>query len=64
MIRSEKCTPWEDVSLRFGYGLNGFNVDCLRGHKLMQRDGVRLNPVKVAKTTFDGSNDEGAGLLM
>jgi len=64
MIGSEKCTPWEDVSLRFGNGLNEFHADYLRGCRPMERDGVHLNPIRVAKTTFDGSNDEGVGLLL
>jgi hypothetical protein len=52
----EKCTPWEDVSLRFSNGLKGLNVDCPRGHRLMERHGVRLNPIWPTKTTFGGSD--------
>jgi len=64
VIGSKKCTPWEDVSLRFGNGLKGFNVDCLGGHRPMERDGVRLNQTRATKTTFDGSGDARVGLLM
>ncbi len=50
--------------MRFGNGFKGFDVDCLKGRRPMERDGVRLNLIRVAKTTFNGSNDEGVGLLM
>jgi hypothetical protein len=29
VISLEKCTPWEDVPLRFGNGFKGLNVDFL-----------------------------------
>ncbi len=64
MISSKKCTPWEDVSLRFDNDVKGPNADYLEGYRPMERDGVRLNPIKVAETTFDRSSDAGVGLLM
>jgi hypothetical protein len=59
VIGSKKCTPWEDVSLRFGNGLKGLNVDCPGGHRPMERDGVCLNQTRATKTTFDGNGDAG-----
>ncbi len=64
VISLKKCTPWEDVSLRFDNDLKGFNADYPRGHRPMERDGARLNPIRVAEATFDGSGDAGLGLLM
>ncbi len=52
------------MSLRFDNDLKGFNVDYLGGYRPMERDGVHLNPIRVAKATFDGNGDAGAGLLM
>jgi hypothetical protein len=52
------------MSLRFGSDLKGFNVDSLECCRPIERDGVRMNLVKAAKTTFDGSGDVGVGLLM
>jgi hypothetical protein len=59
-----KCTPWEDVSLRFDNDLKGFNANYLGGYRPMERDSVRLNPIRVVKATFDGSGDARVGLLM
>ncbi len=64
VISSKKCTPWENVSLRFDNDLKGLNANCLGGCRLMERDVVDLNLVKVAKTKFDGTSDVGVGLLM
>jgi hypothetical protein len=64
VISSKKCTPWENVSLRFDNDLKGLNANCLGGYRPMERDGVHPNLVRVAKTTFDGSDDVGMGLLM
>jgi hypothetical protein len=64
VIILKKCTPWEDVSLRFDNDLKGFNADYLGGCRPMERDGVRLNPIRVVEATFDGSGDVGVGLLM
>jgi len=64
MISSKKCTPWENMSLRFNNDFKGLNTNCPRGYRSMERDGVRLNLVRATKTTFDGSSDVGVGLLM
>jgi hypothetical protein len=52
------------VSLRFDNDLKGLNVDYPRGHRPMERDGVHMNPIRVAKTTFDEIGDARVGLLM
>ncbi len=52
------------MSLRFDNDLKGLNANCLGGYRPMERDGVHPNLVRVAKTTFDGSDDVGMGLLM
>ncbi len=64
VISFKKCTPWEDVSLRFDNDLKGFNANYPRGRRPMERDGVRLNPIRVVKATFDGNGDARVGLLM
>jgi hypothetical protein len=63
-ISLKKCTPWEDVSLKFDNDLKGFNAYYPKGHRQMERDGVCLNPIRVIEVTFDGSGDAGVGLLM
>jgi hypothetical protein len=43
------------MSLRFNNDLNGLNVDYPRGHRSMERDGVRLNLVRVAEQHLMGA---------
>jgi hypothetical protein len=64
VISFKKCTPWEDVSLRFDNDLKEFNANYHEGRRPMERDGVRLNPIRVVEATFDGSGDARVGLLM
>ncbi len=45
------------MSLRFNNDLKGFNIDYPKGRRPMERDSVRLNPIKVVEATFDGSGD-------
>jgi len=64
VICFEKCTPWEDVSLRFENDLKDFNANYPGSCRPMERDGVRLNPIRVVEATFDGNGDARVGLLM
>jgi hypothetical protein len=57
MIGSKKCTTWENMSLRFGGEIKGFNPNCLERCRPMERDDVHMNLVRATKTTFDGIVD-------